>query len=91
MMSGSRPRSILFTFLIQRGTKVTYSDPFVPSLWIDGLQLKAQDGVPKTADCAVIITDHAAFDYKALVRDAALIVDTRNALKNIQSNNIVRL
>ena len=85
------PALDIIHLLNQRGAKVTYSDPFVPSLSIDGLQLKAQDGVPKTADCAVIITDHAAFDYKALVRDAALIVDTRNALKNIQSNNIVRL
>ena len=63
----------------------------MPSLSIDGMQLEAQDGVPATADCAVIITDHAAFDYKSLVRDAALIVDTRNALKNIQSDKIVRL
>jgi UDP-N-acetyl-D-glucosamine dehydrogenase len=39
----------------------------------------------------VIITDHASFDYKALVEQAGLIVDTRNALKGIQSDKIVRL
>jgi UDP-N-acetyl-D-glucosamine dehydrogenase len=39
----------------------------------------------------VIVTDHSAFDYPALVRDAALIVDTRNALKGIQSEKIFRL
>jgi UDP-N-acetyl-D-glucosamine dehydrogenase len=70
---------------------VTYSDPFVPSLSIDGLQLESQNDVTGSADCVVIITDHAAFDYKAVVRDAVLIVDTRNALKNIQSDKIVRL
>ena len=91
MTFASRLRSILFILLNPRCSKVTYSDPFVPSLSIDGMQLEAQDGVPATADCAVIITDHAAFDYKSLVRDAALIVDTRNALKNIQSDKIVRL
>ena len=85
------PALDIIHLLNQRGAKVTYSDPFVPSLSIDGIQLEAQDGVPATADCAVIITDHAAFDYKSLVRDAALIVDTRNALKNIQSDKIVRL
>ncbi len=45
----------------------------------------------KTADCVVIVTDHSAFDYKALVAEASLIVDTRNALKNFQSHKIVRL
>ncbi len=45
----------------------------------------------KTADCAVIVTDHASFDYKALVAEAALIVDTRNALKSFKSEKIVRL
>ena len=64
----------------------------MPSLSIDGLQLECAGRCRGgSADCVVIITDHAAFDYKALVRDAALIVDTRNALKNIQSEKIVRL
>ena len=76
--------------LKKRGAQVTYSDPYVPVLTIDGLQLESQDAAA-TADCVVIITDHAAFDYQALVRDAALIVDTRNALKNIVSEKIVRL
>jgi UDP-N-acetyl-D-mannosaminuronate dehydrogenase len=38
------------------------------------------------ADCVVIVTDHSAFDYKALVDRASLIVDTRNALKGFQSD-----
>ena len=43
------------------------------------------------ADCVVIVTDHAAFDYEGLARDARLIVDTRNALKNVPGGNVVRL
>jgi UDP-N-acetyl-D-glucosamine dehydrogenase len=39
----------------------------------------------------VIVTDHAAFDYAGLVRQAKLIVDTRNALKGFESGKIVRL
>jgi len=39
----------------------------------------------------VIITDHTAFDYRALVERAPLIVDTRNALKGFTSPKIVRL
>ena len=31
--------------------------------------------------CAVIVTDHRAFDYDAIVRHARLVVDSRNAVK----------
>jgi UDP-N-acetyl-D-glucosamine dehydrogenase len=43
------------------------------------------------ADCVVIVTDHKAFDYSALVDNAQLIIDTRNALKSHTSPKIVRL
>ena len=43
------------------------------------------------ADCVVIVTDHSSFDYPALVERAALIVDSRNALKEFRSAKIVRL
>jgi UDP-N-acetyl-D-glucosamine dehydrogenase len=43
------------------------------------------------ADCAVIITDHTAFDYRGLLERSPLIVDTRNALKGYSSAKIVRL
>jgi UDP-N-acetyl-D-glucosamine dehydrogenase len=37
------------------------------------------------------VTDHSAFDYRKIVERAALIVDTRNALKGVNSPKIVRL
>ena len=43
------------------------------------------------ADCVVIVTDHSGFDYKELMEKAPLIVDTRNALKGVVSDKIVRL
>jgi UDP-N-acetyl-D-glucosamine dehydrogenase len=45
----------------------------------------------KTADCVVIVTDHAAFDYKVLLEQASLIVDTRNAMRGVVSDKVVRL
>ena len=39
----------------------------------------------------VIVTDHSSFDYQALVKRAVLIVDSRNALKGVRSEKIVRL
>jgi UDP-N-acetyl-D-glucosamine dehydrogenase len=78
--------------LKKRGGNITYSDPHVPQLRLEGLHLDAQpETAAASADCVVIITDHAAFDYKGLAQNAKLIVDTRNALRGVKSANIVRL
>jgi UDP-N-acetyl-D-glucosamine dehydrogenase len=86
------PALDLLLLLEQRGALVSYSDPHVPSLRLDGRTLEAEpQSIAATADCVVIVTDHAAFDYASLVRQAKLIVDTRNALKGFDSAKIVRL
>ena len=79
--------------LAQRGAKMTYSDPYVPKVNIDGLDMQAQDPaeMAAAADCVVIATDHTKFDYALVLEKAKLIVDTRNALKGIRSDKIVRL
>jgi len=41
-------------------------------------------------DCVVIVTDHSDYDYKRIVREARLVVDTRNATKGIDSPKVVR-
>jgi UDP-N-acetyl-D-glucosamine dehydrogenase len=88
------PALDIIHLLRQRGAEVTYSDPFVPKVRFDhGGDLMAQDNSAMTAsaDCVVIVTDHHSFDYEQVVRDAKLIVDTRNALKTFKSEKIVRL
>jgi UDP-N-acetyl-D-glucosamine dehydrogenase len=61
-------------------------------LKLDGCALQAApEEAAAAADCVVIVTDHSAFDYDALVGRARLIVDSRNALKGRVSPNIVRL
>ena len=80
--------------LLERlGARVTFSDPFVRSIQINGTRLEAQDVFPavENADCVVIITDHTKVDYAAVVQRGKLIVDTRNALKGFRSDKIVRL
>jgi UDP-N-acetyl-D-glucosamine dehydrogenase len=79
--------------LKRRGARITYSDPHIPQLALDGLELCAEEPekAVAAADCVVIITDHRAFEYAGLVAKARLIVDTRNALKGFVSDNIVRL
>jgi UDP-N-acetyl-D-glucosamine dehydrogenase len=86
------PALDLLLLLRNRGAIVSYSDPHVPALRLDGIELEAQpEDAAAAADCVVIVTDHSAFDYAGLVKRAKLIVDTRNALKNFQSDKIVRL
>jgi UDP-N-acetyl-D-glucosamine dehydrogenase len=86
------PALDVMMLLERRGGTVTYSDPHVPVLRVDGLDLtSAPESAAADADCVVIVTDHSAFDYQGLVDRARLIVDTRNALKNFKSAKIVRL
>ena len=79
--------------LMRRGAEVTFSDPFVPMLRIDGKEIFASelsDALP-AADCVVIVTDHSGIDYQAVLRDAKLVVDTRNALRGVTSDKLIRL
>ncbi|MBX3175991.1 MAG: nucleotide sugar dehydrogenase [Candidatus Hydrogenedentes bacterium] len=74
--------------LIEKGADLTYSDPHIPAIpktrsWPSLPALESQELTPaflKSLDCAIIVTDHSAFDYAAILEHAPLIVDTRNAL-----------
>ncbi|MBV9268091.1 MAG: nucleotide sugar dehydrogenase [Acidobacteriaceae bacterium] len=86
------PALDIMHLLKRHGGIVAYSDPHVPELKIEEDLIRAVDPVRvREAQCAVIVTDHSAFDYAALVENASLIVDTRNALRGITLNKIVRL
>jgi UDP-N-acetyl-D-glucosamine dehydrogenase len=71
-----------------KGAIVSYADPFVPELrgreWPGQSDMTAVDltrGSIAQYDCVVIVTDHKAFDYEAIVAEADIVVDTRNAIK----------
>ncbi len=86
------PALDVMLLLKRRGAVLAYSDPYVPAVRIDGVDLAAApEESAGAADCVVIVTDHSAFDYPALVNRARLVVDTRNALKGVTSKKIVRL
>jgi UDP-N-acetyl-D-glucosamine dehydrogenase len=87
------PALDIIHLLKARGAKVSYADPFIPSINFEGVKMKAT-GWKKAAagcDCAVIVTDHSNVDYSQLLETAPLIVDTRNAMKKFKSRKIVRL
>lgn len=91
------PALKIMQLLHQRGAQfVAYNDPFVPEVQVDGTKLSSQkltDEVITQADCVIITTDHTAYDLDDIVRKAKLVVDTRNATKNVRAGRekIVRL
>jgi UDP-N-acetyl-D-glucosamine dehydrogenase len=76
------------------GAEVTYSDPWVPLLQVDGQKMQSLPAgreVLAACDIAIIITNHTSFDYVDIVRNAPLIFDTRNATAGMKAKNLVRL
>ena len=89
------PALAITNSLIEKEAKVQYHDPLVPNFKIDGLELSSvaltKENIA-SSDCVAIITNHSSIDYRLIVDNAILIVDTRNALKDFRENkNIVRL
>jgi len=88
------PALDILEVLLKRGAVVTYTDPWVASLQHGSHTFESvpeEAALKKKPDCVVICTDHADFDYDRLVGSAALIVDTRNALKGRTEPSIFRL
>jgi UDP-N-acetyl-D-glucosamine dehydrogenase len=88
------PSLDIMTTLEQRGARVEYSDPFVPTLRFGGRRRRSVALTParlRRFDCVVIATAHREFPYGDVVRYSKGIVDTRNALKGRRSPKIVRL
>jgi UDP-N-acetyl-D-glucosamine dehydrogenase len=83
--------------LQKKGAQVEYHDPFIPRLQThDGIEMESVKDVMDAvqhADCVVIITDHSEYDYKAILKEAKFIFDSRNALGKLGKNNpkVVRL
>jgi UDP-N-acetyl-D-glucosamine dehydrogenase len=78
--------------LLQRkGAKVEYHDPFIPHLRThDDLAMESVTDVMEAVrqtDCVIIITNHSFYDYKAILKEAKFIFDSRNALGKLGKNN----
>ncbi|MFL6414207.1 MAG: nucleotide sugar dehydrogenase [Bryobacteraceae bacterium] len=86
------PSYVLMTLLHERGAKVEYYDPYVPiiretrehSAWAGKRSIEWQKTVIERFDLVLIATDHRAVDYAELAQWANCIVDTRNAMANVQ-------
>lgn len=88
------PSLTIIELLQKDGALVSYHDPYFPFIGRGrkyDLQMKcAELNNLDQYDCVVIVTDHSDYDYRAIVNEARLVVDTRNATKGIDSPKIVR-
>jgi UDP-N-acetyl-D-glucosamine dehydrogenase len=90
------PALKLLELLRDHGILAAYHDPLIPRLPLKGSELES---IPLTAaavrdaDCVVIHTDHATFNYDWIVEHARLVFDTRNATRDVKSGRekVVRL
>jgi len=88
------PSLTIIELLRNKGAVVAYNDPYFPkvgrgrhydlNMTCTPLENLAQ------YDAVVIVTDHSSYDYRAIVAESQLVIDTRNATKGIQAANIVR-
>jgi len=86
------PSFVLIESLFRQGAVVTYNDPHISQLpKMRSHELPAMDSCDLTADflaeqdCVLIATAHSAYDYDFIVKHAQLVVDTRNATRNVLS------
>ena len=87
------PSFELMELLLAGGAVLTYNDPHVPRCRDAASQRSDMTSQPLTPeflaaqDCVLIATDHSAYDYDFIVRHAQLVIDTRNATKNVSEGS----
>jgi UDP-N-acetyl-D-glucosamine dehydrogenase len=82
----------LMELLMRKGATVAYNDPYIPrlpsmrhypALHMESLELAP--GVLHAQDCVLIATDHSCYDWSAIVAEAQVVVDTRNATGHVKT------
>jgi UDP-N-acetyl-D-glucosamine dehydrogenase len=88
------PALTIIELLQKDGAQVSFHDPYFPFIGKGrkyDLQMKcAELKNLGQYDCVVIVTDHSDYDYRRIVEESQLVVDTRNATRGIASDKIVR-
>jgi UDP-N-acetyl-D-glucosamine dehydrogenase len=91
------PALDIIASLQKKHAKVDYYDPHVQFIINGKNKIKSlktlNKNIIKKYDCIVIVTDHSKINYRLIAREAKLIFDTRNALRNIKNkkDNVIKL
>jgi len=87
------PSLTIIELLKEKGAEVSYNDPYFPFVGRGRHYDLQMNNTPLEKigefDCVLIVTDHSDYDYKKIVEQAKLVVDSRNATKGIESAKIV--
>jgi UDP-N-acetyl-D-glucosamine dehydrogenase len=86
------PALEVLELLDKGGASVSYTDPYFPRFKHAHLDLTSVDEnrMHERVDCGVIVTDHKVFDYRAMVKNFKLLVDTRNSLKGVTAAHVFK-
>ena len=88
------PALTIIELLREKGAVVSYNDPYFATVGHGRHYALDMTNTPlenlEQYDAVVIVTDHSTYDYRAIVEQSQLIVDTRNATKGIDSPKILR-
>ncbi len=87
------PALDIIHLLFEKGAEVSFHDPHVPAVTVHDRELQCVPDIHealRAADCVVIVTDHSAYDWAAVHRDARLLVDTRATRRLIRSDQATR-
>jgi UDP-N-acetyl-D-glucosamine dehydrogenase len=90
------PALDVMRLLSEKGAVLSYNDPFVPSMRLNGKILNSVELSPEeiaSQDCLVILTDHSSYDFRDIIASAKLVIDTRNATKGFDEfkDRIIKL
>jgi UDP-N-acetyl-D-glucosamine dehydrogenase len=81
--------------LLAKGAVVDYHDPYVPSVLIGAHTMKSiawDTAALASRDVVLILTNHATYDWSAIVRESPLVIDTRNATGSLPpAPHVIRL
>jgi len=87
------PSLTVIELLRKSGAETFYNDPFFPTVGQGRHYALNMTCTPLENlgqyDAVLIVTDHTSYDYRRIVAEAQIVVDTRNATKGITASNIV--
>ena len=90
------PALDVMRLLSEKGAILSYNDPLVASVRLGRSTLNSIDASPAQIaehDCVIILTDHSTYDIREIVESAKLVIDTRNATKDLRAfkDRIIKL
>ncbi|MCS7286999.1 MAG: nucleotide sugar dehydrogenase [Anaerolineae bacterium] len=90
------PAERIIELLLRQGAKVEYNDPYIPTFEVGGNVFNREKTVLNSrplneetlrwADCVLILVAHSSYDFKRIVKEAKLVVDTVNATRGFGSD-----